>query len=490
VTLSGDITGSGATSITATLANSGVNSGTYGDADSVAQVTVDSKGRVTAASSVDIAITQSQVTGLASALAGKASLASPELTGTPTAPTATAGTNTTQVATTAFVTGAVSDLIGAAPAALNTLSELADAINDDASFATTLTNSLAGKQPLDADLTAIAALAGTSGILRKTAADTWSLDTNTYLTANQSISVSGDATGSGTTGITLTLANSGVTAGVYGSATAVPAITVDAKGRVTSVSSTNIALAQSAITGLVSDLAAKAPIASPTLTGIPAAPTAAADTNTTQLATTAFVVGQASAATPAALGTAAVGTSLRYARADHVHATTGLGLTTSGLNQFAATTSAQLAGVISDETGSGALVFGTSPTLTTVTISSGGLSVTGGGITLAAGNVLDAPVVIDQKTASYQFVLSDAGRMIEMNSGSALTFTVAADATVNFKVGTQIHLLRVGAGGVNIAAAGGVTINATPGLNLRAQWSGATLTKRAANVWVLTGDLS
>jgi hypothetical protein len=99
-------------------------------------------------------------------------------------------------------------------------------------------------------------------------------------------------------------------------------------------------------------------------------------------------------------------------------------------------------------------------------------------------------VVIDQKTASYQFVLSDAGRMIEMNSGSALTFTVAADATVNFKVGTQIHLLRVGAGGVNIAAAGGVTINATPGLNLRAQWSGATLTKRAANVWVLTGDLS
>jgi hypothetical protein len=128
--------------------------------------------------------------------------------------------------------------------------------------------------------------------------------------------------------------------------------------------------------------------------------------------------------------------------------------------------------------------------MTGVTISSGGLAVQGGGITLSAGNVLNAPVVIEQKAASYQFVAADAGKFIEMNSGSALTFTVPADGTVNFAVGTQIHLLRVGAGGVNVAAASGVTINATPGLNLRAQWSGATLTKRAANVWVLTGDLS
>jgi hypothetical protein len=64
-----------------------------------------------------------------------------------------------------------------------------------------------------------------------------------------------------------------------------------------------------------------APLASPTFTGTPAAPTAAADTNTTQLATTAFVLGQASSATPLINGTAAVGTSLRYARGDHVHPT-------------------------------------------------------------------------------------------------------------------------------------------------------------------------
>ena len=72
-----------------------------------------------------------------------------------------------------------------------------------------------------------------------------------------------------------------------------------------------------------------------------------------------------SSTTPIANGTAAVGVGTTTARGDHVHPTTGLGLTASGLNQFASTTSAQLAGVISDETGTGALVFATSPTLIT-----------------------------------------------------------------------------------------------------------------------------
>jgi hypothetical protein len=87
-------------------------------------------------------------------------------------------------------------------------------------------NQLDNKQPLDGDLTSIAALAGTSGLARKTAANTWALDTNTYLTGNQSISFTGDATGSGTTSVALTLANVG-TPGTYRS------ITTDAKGRVT-----------------------------------------------------------------------------------------------------------------------------------------------------------------------------------------------------------------------------------------------------------------
>ena len=99
---------------------------------------------------------------------------------------------------------------------------------------TYLTTSAAAStyQPLDADLTAIAGLAGTSGLLRKTAANTWSLDTNTYLTGNQTITLSGDVTGSGTTAITTTLANSGVTAGTYNT------VTVNAKGLITSGSNT------------------------------------------------------------------------------------------------------------------------------------------------------------------------------------------------------------------------------------------------------------
>lgn len=81
-------------------------------------------------------------------LNGKAGLSSPAFTGTPTAPTASAGTNTTQIATTAFVRTEVSNLVASAPAALDTLDELAAALGDDPNFATTVTNSIAAKAPL------------------------------------------------------------------------------------------------------------------------------------------------------------------------------------------------------------------------------------------------------------------------------------------------------------------------------------------------------
>lgn len=101
------------------------------------------------------AFVQAIATALNNALALKAPLASPGLTGTPTAPTAAQTANNTQIATTAFVKAALAGLVGSSPAALDTLNELAAALGNDPNFATTMTNALAGKQPLDSTLTSL-----------------------------------------------------------------------------------------------------------------------------------------------------------------------------------------------------------------------------------------------------------------------------------------------------------------------------------------------
>jgi hypothetical protein len=97
-----------------------------------------------------------------------------------------------------------------------------------------------------------------------------------------------------------------------------------AKPNVANLLSEDVVRLSEALDSIDTDVAAlqsKAPLASPALTGTPSAPTAAIDTNTTQVATTAFVLGQASDANPVINGTAAVGSSLRFARADHIHPT-------------------------------------------------------------------------------------------------------------------------------------------------------------------------
>lgn len=98
---------------------------------------------------------------VSAAVSGFAPLASPAFTGTPEAPTADPGTNTPQIATTAFVSAAVANLISSAPGALDTLAELAAALGDDENFAATITAALADKQPLHETLTALAALTTT-----------------------------------------------------------------------------------------------------------------------------------------------------------------------------------------------------------------------------------------------------------------------------------------------------------------------------------------
>lgn len=117
----------------------------------------------------------------------KANIASPSLTGIPTAPTATAGTNTTQIATTAFTQSAIAGIVNSSPEALDTLKELATALGNDANFATTMTNALAGKAPL-----ASPTFTGTVTAPTFSGALTGNASTATKLATARTIGTSGD----------------------------------------------------------------------------------------------------------------------------------------------------------------------------------------------------------------------------------------------------------------------------------------------------------
>jgi hypothetical protein len=112
------------------------------------------------------------------------------------------------------------------------------------------------------------------------------------------------------------------------------------------------------------------------------------------------------------------------------------------------------------------------------------------GVTGSTGPSGDPGLVINAQTVSYTLVLGDASKLVEINNASANNLTVPLNSSVAFTVGTQISLLQTGAGQMTVVPTGGVTINATPGLKLRAQWSSATLIKRATDTWVLVGDIS
>ena len=102
----------------------------------------------------------------------------------------------------------------------------------------------------------------------------------------------------------------------------------------------------------------------------------------------------------------------------------------------------------------------------------------------------DSPgVVVNTQTASYTLVLADAGKLVEMNVASANTLTVPLNASVAFSVGTVINVRQYGAGTTTIG--GSATVHSRGALvNLAGTYAEATLTKRATDEWVLSGDLS
>ena len=150
------------------------------------------------------------------------------------------------------------------------------------------------------------------------------------------------------------------------------------------------------------------------------------------------------------------------------------------------------------------IVYNSSGVPTSVT-ESGDVTISDTGVTAIASGVIvnadiSATAAIDlgkladvstnAQTASYTLVLADKNKVVEMGVGSANNLTVPLNSSVAFPVGSQINILQTGAGQTTIVATGGVTINATPGLKMRAQWSYATLIKRATDTWVLVGDIS
>jgi hypothetical protein len=132
----------------------------------------------------------------------------------------------------------------------------------------------------------------------------------------------------------------------------------------------------------------------------------------------------------------------------------------------------------------------------TVTSITAGTGLTGGTITSTGTIAIDTTVTatvnqtINAQNASYTLVLADNGKLVEVNNGSANTLTVPLNSSEAFPTGATITILQTGAGQTTITPTGGVTINGTPGLKLRAQWSSATLIKRATDTWVAIGDLS
>lgn len=212
-------------------------------------------------------------------------------------------------------------------------------------------------------------------------------------------------------------------------------------GSVTDAKIDTNGLSQSSIVNLTTDLAAKAALVSPALTGTPTAPTAQAGTNTTQIATTEFVSTAVAALVAAAPGT--LDTLNEIAAAINNDA------------DFATTIIADLATKITQDD-------------------------------------LDAATLVNynEQTSSYTLALSDNTNLVEMNSSSSNTVTIPADSAVAFPVGSSVDIFQRGTGQTTLVAGSGVTLLYTPGLKLRARYSAATCIKRSANTWIVTGDLT
>lgn len=450
------------------------------------------------------------------------------------------------------IDNAILDIVAGAPAALDTLNELAAALGDDANFATTVTNSLANKQDKITGVsdTEIGYLAGVQSDIQiqldvkapKNSPEftgTVVLPTSTSIGDVSSLEI-GYLNGV-TSGIQAQInskADSATVSTTYAPINS-PTFTGDVSLPVTTtignLSSTEVGYLATVTSDVQAQLDSKAPTANPTFTGTVSGVTKAhvglgnvdntSDANKpVSTATQTALDAKASLSGATFTGDVTVETDLIVDGNLTVSGTTttvsaqdlvvsdpliyiGEGNTANlvdlGLVSSYNDGTYQHAGIVRDSSANKWKIFKgvTDEPTTTVNFAQGSLD------DLAVNNVEVAGVVfsdgtqtkqgvpsittINAKTDSYTLAnLNERDSIIEINKSTATTLTIPTNASVAYPVGTTLDIIQTGAGQVTIAGAGGVTVNATPGLKLRTQWSSATLLKRAENTWLVYGDLT
>jgi cytoskeletal protein CcmA (bactofilin family) len=551
IELTGDVTGSASfngsanATISSTLENTAVSPASYGSASAVGTFTVDAKGRLTAASNTPIAIAQSAVTNLTTDLGLKANLASPTFTGTPAAPTAAVDTNTTQIATTAYVIGQGylkstsasstyqplnSNLTSIAETDISQSGKLNVSVTAPGNVWTTVTSNFGTTLILSiAYGNGLWVAGGNFGPIRtSTDGSTWTTVTSNFGTTSiQSVAygnglwVAGGYTGQirtstdGSTWTTVTsnFGTTNINSVAYGNGLWV------AGGYTGQMRTSTDGSTWTTVTSNFGDT---------TIRSI-------AYGNGLWIAGGNY--GQMRTSTDGSTWTTVTsnfGNSLVFSIAygNGLWIAGGLSgqmrTSTDGSTWTTVTSNFGTTIIWSIAYGNGLWIAGGNAgqmrtstdgsTWTTVTSNFGSTLIRsiayGNNLWVAGGNYGSTRISTSQsvwsidttpyatlsditkittniQTASYTLAVSDAGKVVEMNVGSANDLTVPLNSSVAIPVGSSIDVIQYGAGQTTIVAAGGVTIRSKEGsLKLTGQYSGAKLYKRGTDEWVVVGDLT